>query len=237
MATFLNLSLTFQLYLLYLLQEYEDGDDMKDEKKLSKIKSDDKLKIEDIKKNSSSDVLHTIKRIKLDEAKFVGMLVIVILGIFCLCGYGVYLSIQKKDVGIKSGPLIIKFNDKDGMGDIVNITEYSGNNNLGFEVVDKNLSITNTSSQTENYIVYIKNYEDMINYDNCGDRQYKMNEVYFGFDNTLGKALDDVLEDGKYILKKGKITSNNVVDLNINFWVIDKKNEHFHGEIIVEYIK
>lgn len=213
---------------------------MKEEvKKSVEKKKNDKLKIEDIKKNASSDVIHTIKRIKLDEAKFVGTMVVIILIVFCFVGFGIYLSIQNRDINkIVSGPLVIEFDDdSDGMSDIVNITDSSSDSNSDYEIVERVFSISNKSDKNSKYIVYVQDYNDMIEYDDCGDLQYSKDKIYFGFNNSLGSSLSSVYKDGRYVIKEGKISPNDKITLDLSFWILDKKDEHFHGEIVVEYVK
>ena len=211
---------------------------MKEEvKKSSNVKKDGKLKIEDIKKNSSSDVIHTIKKIKLNEAKFVGVMVTIILGVFCLIFLGISLSINHfSQDGIKSGPLLIKFIDDEGMGDIVDITDSTGDKKQDFEIVSKRVNIKNTSDDEVNYIIYVKDYNDMIKYDDCSDFQYSKDEIYYGFDNVLWDSLSNSAKDFKYVISEGKILEDCEITLDINFWVLDKSNKHFHGEIFVEYV-
>lgn len=199
-----------------------------------------KLKIQEIKKNSSSDVLHTIKRIKTEEAKTIGVMVAVIFVCLCFIGYLIFSNIQDTKVElITSGPLVIDFFDNEsGMGDIVSFDGRDSNlTGEDVEIFSTKFNITNNSSSNSWYEVYIDDFVDMIEYDECEDQLLDKNMIYFSVDGSEVKTLASVYKEGKYILMQGIVTSNDIVTHELQVWYSESSDEHFHGKINIKYIR
>lgn len=213
-----------------------DSKDFFDKKKLSR----EKLTIRDIKKNSSSDVSHTIRRIKLEEKRIVTYFVLIILLIVFVVGIIVFpvLSGNKQDV-ISSGPLKIQFIDNEmGMSDIVNFTERDGNPGEEGVVVNSTVfTITNDSSASSWYAVYLDDYVDMIEFDNCSDKQFDKDMIYFSIDNSEAVMLSSVDYGGRYVLTEGIISANSKVTHEVRIFHMDYSEDHYHGKIVVKYLR
>ena len=194
-----------------------------------------KLKMQEIKKNSSSDVLHTIKKIKQKENKVVAILTITILCVLCVFGYFIFSAIQDTDVEKNvSGPLVIEFsNDYDGMSDIINFSEEDSN----AEIFTTEFTITNNSGSNSWYVVYLDDYLDMIKYDDCMDISIDKNEISFSIDGSETKSLAEVYDEGKYVLMQGIVESNDKNKHKLQVWYSNDNTGHYHGKINVEYIR
>ena len=191
-----------------------------------------KLKISDIKKNSSSDVMHTIKRIKLEEKRIVTCLVIGILLIFCVVGIIVFPVLGGNNFDeITSGPLKISFtNTENGISDIVDFTGKE-------KSFSTKVNISNDSGINSWYAIYLDDYLDMIEYDGCSNMQLNKEDIYFSIDDSYKTQLSSVDYGGRYVLIEDVILADSEITHEIKVWHTGYSNKHYHGKIIVKYLR
>ncbi len=207
---------------------------------MKKIDTVKKLKIGEIKRNPSSDVSHTIKKIKLRENKIVCFLVVTIVGILIVLGSCIFSQIQERKVGVrKNGPLVVKFlDDYDGMGDIITFT---GNDPVDYEtnlvVYEIEFQVENTSLEVGNYNIYLEDYLDMIQYDSCHNYSFESGELHFRVDDNPPKTLEAVSAENKYLLATEEIGGKEKSRHKILIWHNGYSTKHYHGKVFVEYNK
>lgn len=211
----------------------------KKEKKILK-KKDAKLKIQDIKKNSDIEVSHTISKIKLEEKKIVFAMVLVILVLVALVVCFVFTAVSVEKIeGIKSGPLYITFaENENGMSDIINFTEDDGEEDGdGAVIYTTEFTVSNYKGANSWYAVYLDDYEDMINYHDCSEKQFNKDDIYFSIDNSVPIMLSSVNYGGRYVITEGIVDSNNEVTHTLKVWHMGYSENHFHGKIVVKFIR
>ena len=193
-----------------------------------------KLKISDIKKNSSVEVSHTIKKIKQEEFKFVAITSSIIFLLLCLVAYIGFTSFGVDDLkGYECGPLYIEFlDDGTGMSDIVNFT-----GGVSAEAFKTEVTISNTSSSNSWYELNIEDYMEMITFDDCSDKLLDKNKIFFSVDGGETNTLASIYDDGKYVLMHGIVASNDIIKHEITLWYEDIEEKHFHGKVNVEYLR
>lgn len=211
-------------------------------KKKKKIKEISKLKLEDIKKNSSSDVLHSIKRIKAEENRIVGILVVIILIVIAVTSFLIFTTLYKGESDVhtvKDGPLVIEFSDNEaGMSDIISFTERDGNpGEDGLVAYNAEFTISNDKGVNSWYAIYLDDYIDMINLDECENKQIDKNNIYFSIDNSEPKQLSTSYYDDKYMITEGIVSANSKVVHKIKVWHTGYTEKHYHGKIVVEYLR
>lgn len=208
--------------------------------KNTNVMSKTKLKISDIKKSAGNQVSQTINRIKSDEKKIVMAMSLVFLCIFgiIICFVFTAVTVEKID-GEKTGPLYVKFSEnKNGMSDIVNFTEDDiDSNGDGAVIYSTEFTVSNYKGLNSWYAVYLDNYQDMIVYDNCGDKQLSEDEIYFSIDNSEPIMLSSVNYGGRYVITEGIVDSNNVVTHTLKVWHMGYSENHFHGKITVKFLR
>lgn len=199
-----------------------------------------KLKISDIKKSADAQVSQTINRIKSDEKKIVMAMSMVFLCIFgiIVCFVFTAVSVEKID-GEKTGPLYVTFSEnKNGMSDIVSFTEEDSDpNGEGTVVYSTEFTVSNYKGLSSWYAVYLDDYQDMIDYDKCGDKQFNKDDIYFSIDNSEPIMLSGVNYGGRYVITEGIVDSNNDVTHTLKIWHMGYSENHFHGKITVKFLR
>lgn len=213
---------------------------------MKKGKTDNKnkqqrLKIQDIKKNPSTDVGHVIYKIKAKELEYTIVSVIIILIFLSFSLFITFTSVQKvkKDNTLKSGTLITDYSDIDtGMGDIVTITNMTGiSDKKGLKEKPYVFKITNNSKKTVNYQILLEDDVEMMDLDECSDLSLEKNNIHFSIDGNQIKSLADIYEDDVYILASGKIKPSEKKEYKLRIWPNDNvldSSGHYHGKIVVK---
>ena len=199
-----------------------------------------KLKISDIKKNADAQVSQTISKIKSDEKKIVIAMSMVFLCIFGIIVCFVFTAVNVQVIdGEKTGPLYVKFSEnKNGMSDIVNFTEEDSEpNGEGAVVYSTEFTVSNYKGLSSWYAVYLDDYQDMIDYDKCGDKQFNKDDIYFSIDNSEPIMLSGVNYGGRYVITEGIVDSNNDVTHTLKIWHMGYSENHFHGKITVKFLR
>lgn len=199
-----------------------------------------KLKISDIKKSADAQVSQTISKIKSDEKKIVIAMSMVFLCIFGIIVCFVFTAVSVEVIdGEKTGPLYVKFSEnKNGMSDIVNFTEEDSEpNGEGAVVYSTEFTVSNYKGLSSWYAVYLDDYQDMIDYDKCGDKQFNKDDIYFSIDNSEPIMLSGVNYGGRYVITEGIVDSNNDVTHTLKIWHMGYSENHFHGKITVKFLR
>ena len=199
-----------------------------------------KLKISDIKKSADAQVSQTISKIKSDEKKIVIAMRLVFICIFGIIVCFVFTAVSVEVIdGEKTGPLYVKFSEnKNGMSDIVNFTEEDSDpNGVGAVVYSTEFTVSNYKGLSSWYAVYLDDYQDMIDYDKCGDKQFNKDDIYFSIDNSEPIMLSGVNYGGRYVITEGIVDSNNDVTHTLKIWHMGYSENHFHGKITVKFLR
>lgn len=199
-----------------------------------------KLKISDIKKSTGTQVSQTINKIKSDEKKIVLAMSLVFLCLFgiVVCFAFTAVTVEVID-GEKTGPLYVKFSEnKNGMSDIVSFTEEDTDpNGSGAVIYTTQFTVSNYKGLNSWYAVYLDDYQDMIDFDKCDDKQLNKDEIYFSIDNSEPIMLSSVDYGGRYVLTEGIVDSNNKVTHTLKIWHMGYSENHFHGKITVKFLR
>ena len=199
---------------------------------MKKNKKEKKLKIKDIKKSSDSEISHSIVKAKIEEKKLVlaMALMVVILVAIVVCFVFTAMSVEKID-GKQTGHLYVVFKDnKDGMGDVV---DFSGDN-LSYS---NSVKITNYKENNSWYKIVLEDYYDLINYHGCGDSVLNPDKIYFSIDNSEPIVLSSVYTGNGYLLSEGEISLETDVEHQIKIWHDEYSQSHYHGKVVVSFVK
>lgn len=203
-------------------------------------KKEKKLKIGDIKKSSDIDVSNTISKIKSDERKIILAMTLIILCLIGLVICFVFTAVEVEQIdGDKTGPLYVKFSENgNGMSDIVNFTEEDGYSaGDGAVIYTTKFTITNYKGLNSWYAVYLDDYQDMIDYHDCGDKAFNKDEIYFSIDNSEPIMLSSANYGGRYVITEGIVDSNTDVTHTLKVWHMGYSENHYHGKIVVKFIR
>ena len=219
--------------------------DMSKKEETVKIKKKPKIKhlrMEDIIKNSSIEVDHTIRKIKEREFRLTVMWVCIFLVVLISSTLIVTLSVQKiKDYNIvNSGDLVIKFDENNEVLD--DVITLDNNSVMSYEDGLKSRSykftITNESEKKVNYIIKLVDDLKMIEYDDCGKMLFDKQNMFFSLNDKITGLVSDLYNGEEYIILEESLRGNSSKDFEFRIWV-DKSysnNGHYHGKIIVEEI-
>lgn len=205
-------------------------------------KKKEKLKIKDIKKNSSVEVGHVINKFKSREKQLTIVVVIIILILLCVSLYITFSSIQKREdhSKLKSGTLVIDYNEVEtGVGDVVTLdSDDSKTDSKGINSVPYRFKITNDSKKDVWYEIILEDDTDMIEIDKC--QGIEKENIRFSLNDSKIESLSSIYDNNKYILKIDKVKKKSSKSYKLNIWVSEKdksKNKHYHGKIVVREIK
>ena len=220
--------------------------DMSKKEETVKVKKKPKIKhlrMEDIIKNNSIEVDHTIRKIKEREFRLTVMWVCIFLVAIISTTFTVAFSVQKiKEYNqVNSGDLVITFEENNEvLDDIItldndDVLSYKD----GLENDSYKFSIKNSGDKKVKYKIRLVDDVDMIEYDDCSKMQFNKKNMFFSLNDHIVGIVADLYNGEEYIISEETIDSNEVKNYEIKFWV-DKtyvNNGHYHGKIIVEETK
>lgn len=186
-----------------------------------------KLKKEDIVKNSSSDVSHTIKKIKDNEKKYTIILVCFFFIVFCLIGY-FSLRVNENEIVFNESIQSVSLVDQEVNLSKDNVTsDFDGLNSDGF-----NLYIKNHVNKTVSYrIMFVKDNEKQYN----EESNISFNDIRFSKDEITVEKFSSLQS---MIVKEGTIGKKKQEIINIKMWLDEKtevtESSYFHGHFIIE---
>lgn len=208
-------------------------------KKKSKLKVKH-LRMEEIKKNNSIEVDHTIRKIKEREFKLTLMFVCIFLVVLISSTLIVGFSIQtfKEYNKVSSGDLIISYDENDNMLDDVITLD---NNDVmsydeGLESDTYKFTITNDTDTNIRYIVKIVRDYDMIELDECSDMLFSDENIMISLDGKFVGMLADFYDGNEYIICEDRVETDSSHTYELGIWVDENyvNNGHYHGKIVVE---
>ena len=204
-----------------------------------------KLKISDIKKYSSVDIGHTVEKIKMHEREMtiitVGIMTILIL----IIGFFTFSSFDKIDKAniYKDKYLTVKYFEYDDVfSDVITLGEDDVLlDENGLESKAYKFSVSNHSKKKVKYEIILKVDDEMVELDNCYDLFVNDNAIKYSFNDKIND-LYDTKEEIEYVLEEDFLDAGEVKNYNLKIWInkddiLDKNNNHFHGNITVKTIK
>ena len=203
-----------------------------------------KLRPQDIKKNSASEVGHVITKIKTEELKMTVIWVSIIFVLLCSFLYVAFSSIQKRELNdtVRNGPLLVHYGKNDmGIADIVTIVDEAGiSDNSGLKRKPYTFSITNKSINDVRYQIILEDDSEMIEIDECDEFLLSKDKVRFSLDNGEVKSLYSVYNDKNYVLTEGVLSKKSSKKYKLRVWIDENEvdiNKHYHGKIVVKVLK
>lgn len=208
---------------------------MKNDKK--KVKT--KLRQQDIKKYSKTEIDHVILKIKEKELQYTILCVSIIVFIVLVSGYVIFSAIQNTSSNntLRNGNLLIDYKDtKYGFGDVVTMREIKPlSDDRGKKLNNYQIKVSNKTIKDINYVVKLAYDQEMMELDECSDRYLALSNIKYSINNSDALVLENEKEE---IIYKGKVRAHNEDVLNISIWVSDTYkedlNKHFHGKFIIE---
>ena len=219
--------------------------DMSKREETVKIKKKPKIKhlrMEDIIKNNSIEVDHTIRKIKEREFRLTVMWVCIFLVVLISSTFAVTLSVQKiKEYNkFNSGDLVITFDEENEVLD--DIITLDNNSVMDYEDGLKSKSykftITNNSDKKRNYKIKLVDDIKMIEFDECGKMLFDKKNMFFSLNAKIVGLVSDLYNGKDYIILEESLRGNSSKDFEFRIWVYKaySNNGHYHGKIIVEEI-
>lgn len=208
---------------------------MKNDKK--KVKT--KLRQQDIKKYSKTEIDHVILKIKEKELQYTVLCVSIIVFIVLVSGYVIFSAIQNTSSSntLRNGNLLIDYKDtKYGFGDVVTMREINPlSDDKGKKLNNYQIKVSNKTIKDINYVVKLAYDQEMMELDECSDRYLALSDIKYSINNSGALVLENEKEE---IIYKGKVRAHDEDVLNISIWVSDTYkgdlNKHFHGKFIIE---
>ena len=207
---------------------------------MPKNNKENKLKIEDIKKNPDIEKKHFINKFIEHERIIMFLTTIVFMILICAVIYICSVIIEKDNkVEIYyDGSLKIEYNiDSSGVTDIVSLGEDNILDDLEGEKSDFSFRITNDSNSVVRYKIYLEEDDSMIRLDDCRDKLVNKDAIRFSINGEKESVLNRIDKDS-YLILSGFVNPSKTKEYNLEVW-IDKKSmkdinkNHFHGRIVV----
>lgn len=203
-------------------------------------KKEEKLKIEDIKKNPDIEKKHFIHKFIEHEHEIMLGTTALFMVLICFVIYVGAITIENKDKFeiYYDGSLKIQYNkDLYGVSDVVSLNEENIVSGEEGKKADFKFSITNDSLVSVRYKVLLEVDENMIDLDECRDILVNDDALRFSINDGEGLSLSELEEEG-YLIKSGVIRSSKTKDYELKMWIDkdsmeDIKKNHFHAKIVV----
>ena len=203
-------------------------------------KKEEKLKIEDIKKNPDIEKKHFIHKFIEHEHEIMLGTTALFMVLICFVIYVGAITIENKDKFeiYYDGSLKIQYNkDLYGVSDVVSLNEENIVSGEEGKKAGFKFSITNDSLVSVRYKVLLEVDENMIDLDECRDILVNDDALRFSINDGEGLSLSELEEEG-YLIKSGVIRSSKTKDYELKMWIDkdsmeDIKKNHFHAKIVV----
>ena len=203
-------------------------------------KKEEKLKIEDIKKNPDIEKKHFIHKFIEHEHEIMLGTTALFMVLICFVIYVGAITIENKDKFeiYYDGSLKIQYNkDLYGVSDVVSLNEENIVSGEEGKKADFKFSITNDSLVSVRYKVLLEVDENMIDLDECRDILVNDDALRFSINDGEGLSLSELEEEG-YLIKSGVIRSSKTKDYELKMWIDkdsmeDINKNHFHAKIVV----
>ncbi len=203
-------------------------------------KKEEKLKIEDIKKNPDIEKKHFIHKFIEHEHEIMLGTTALFMVLICFVIYVGAITIENKDKFeiYYDGSLKIQYNkDLYGVSDVVSLNEENIVSGEEGKKAGFKFSITNDSLVSVRYKVLLEVDENMIDLDECRDILVNEDALRYSINDGEGLRLSELEEEG-YLIKSGVIRSSKTKDYELKMWIDkdsmeDIKKNHFHAKIVV----
>lgn len=203
-------------------------------------KKEEKLKIEDIKKNPDIEKKHFIHKFIEHEHEIMLGTTALFMVLICFVIYVGAITIENKDKFeiYYDGSLKIQYNkDLYGVSDVVSLNEENIVSGEEGKKAGFKFSITNDSLVSVRYKVLLEIDHNMIELDECKDNLVNDDALRFSINDGEGLSLSELEEEG-YLIKSGVIRSSKTKDYELKMWIDkdsmeDIKKNHFHAKIVV----
>ena len=195
-------------------------------------KKNKKLGIQDINKNTGSNVSNKISKIKDNEKKYVIILTFIFTVLFFIIGF-LSIKIYMNDFDdytnyldsasyISLSSNVITLSDKDKIND-----------NEALSRNGYSLSISNKMDYDVNYRLLLVEDEYLKEFCGCFKNNFNINDFKFSLD---GKNIKNLMEN--MVLDTGHLDAKEIKKVNLNIWINKASmfDGHFHGMVVFELI-
>lgn len=201
-------------------------------------KKKNKLKIENVNRNSSKNVSHTINKIKSNERKYTVILVFIFMILFIvICfflfrvnGNKLYSSVDSaKNEMLESSSRVITLTN-----------DYILSDKVGLKTDKYVVTINNDIPEILNYKIKLVRDDIITSKCKCDTTSLLLNNIKYSLD---GKNISTLVENNnkEIIITTGSLKSGENKKVNINLWIDENvakdKEHHFHGYFKVERIE
>jgi hypothetical protein len=204
------------------------------------------LKADGIRKNSSTDISHSIKKIKENEKKYTVILVLFFMVVFCFVGYFT-LSVNGKSfaTNFRINNTTSTTNDDNEIsaaGQTVSlISSNAVSDSLALSSNDYvyNYTVGNNSNYGVNYNVVLVKDDYTTSVCGCSDNSLDISNIKYSVDGVnIGTFNAD--NDGNLVISSGVLDSNSSETLEIRIWVNENTDnsveKHFHGYLTLKEV-
>ena len=199
-----------------------------------------KLKKNDINRNGSVEVRHSIDRIKAQERKYTAILVIFFMFLFCGIGYATLTFNKNVIVSDLKGSRESSLANREeftSFGELVTLTsEHVLSDMAGLETKEYSVSLENNTSKNVKYQIMLEEDFYVINSCGCANTMIDSNLIRYSVDGADVQTLTD-----NGLIYEGELTSEENRNVSIKLWLTENAqvgvNNHFHGHFILKKIK
>ena len=189
-------------------------------------------KINNINKNYKKSISSSINKIKENEKKYMTILVIIFMIIFCLISYFTFRVNNKKLSNISEvNSLTLTANN------FLLTNNDIKSDSLGLKSSGNTITITNNTNELINYKLKLVRDIQNINKDNCSDREVPLEYIRYSIDGVNVSTIVPK-KNGEIVIITGCLKCHKTKKLNIKLWLAEDmtrdKNYHFHGYFTVE---
>lgn len=189
-----------------------------------------KLAVNDINKNNSIKISHTISKIQMNEKKYTIILTMFFLLLFCLIGF---LSLRVNTKNAYKYLTDIKANSISSSSKTVLLSEDDiMNDKLGLKSELYNIKLLNDTQDDINYKIVLE--EDLITKKTCKcENNLDTSSIHY----TIDDKKTNVLNDGG-VITTGFIESGENSNIKIRIWIDENKpfTGHYHGYLVAKKI-
>lgn len=201
------------------------------------------LKADNIRKNSSVNISHSINKIKNNEKKYTFILVLFFMVVFCFVGYFT-LSVNGKNftTNFRINDSSSTSNDSEisSSGQIVSlISSNAVSDSLALSGNDYvyNYTVENNSDYGVNYNVILVKDDYTTSICGCSDNSLDVSNIKYSIDGVNVYTFS-ANSNGNLVISSGVLDSDSSKSLDIRIWVDEKTDKtvekHFHGYLTLE---
>ncbi len=191
-----------------------------------------KLKVNDINKNTSKDISHTISKIQANERKYTFILAVVFLLIFCLIGFLSLRFNSEELVNYSDSISIASLSSSSKVVFLTNNNKLSDSAGLRSEACKINF-FNNTMDDLNYKIVFVEDY-DAKKKCGCFDSNFNLMDIKYSLDGKNIRSFSN--NDG--VITTGFLNPGQMDTIKLRIWISDKSinNGHIHGYFQIKKI-